>query len=56
MAELIEFASNGATTDFHIFPGVDHAFFNDTRPDVYDQAAAQDAWRRTVEFFHANLG
>ena len=47
--------SAGAATDFHVYPGVEHAFFNDTRPDVYDEAAAKDAWRRTMEFFHANL-
>jgi carboxymethylenebutenolidase len=46
----------GATTDFHIYPGVDHAFFNDTRPDVHDAGAANDAWRRSVEFFRAHLG
>ncbi len=46
----------GAATNFHIYPGVDHAFFNDTRPDVYDAAAANDAWRRSVEFFRAHLG
>ena len=46
----------GATTDFHIYPGVDQAFFNDTRPDVHDAAAANDAWRRSVEFFRAHLG
>ena len=46
----------GATADFHIYPGVDHAFFNDTRPDVYNAAAANDAWRRSVEFFRAHLG
>lgn len=47
--------SAGATTDFHVYPGVDHAFFNDTRPDVYDASAANDAWRRCVEFFNAHL-
>lgn len=29
----------------------DHAFFNDTRPQVYDAAAAADAWRRVLEHF-----
>jgi carboxymethylenebutenolidase len=29
----------------------DHAFFNDTRPEVYDAAAAQDAWTRVLEHF-----
>ncbi|HZI47454.1 MAG TPA: dienelactone hydrolase family protein [Pyrinomonadaceae bacterium] len=29
----------------------DHAFFNDTRPEVYNEGAATDAWRRVLEFF-----
>jgi len=29
----------------------DHAFFNDTRPQVYNAAAAADAWRRVIEHF-----
>ena len=33
----------------------DHAFFNDTRPQVYHAEFAADAWRRTLEFFHKNL-
>jgi len=41
----------GKTADIHIYPGVDHAFFNDTRPEVYHREAAEDAWRRTLEFF-----
>jgi len=36
----------GKTAEVHIYPGVDHAFFNDERPDAYDKAAAEDAWRR----------
>jgi carboxymethylenebutenolidase len=34
----------------------DHAFFNDTRPKVYDKEAAADAWRRVLEFFQEHLG
>ena len=34
----------------------DHAFFNDTRPQVYDREAATDAWRRVLEHFRKNLG
>jgi len=45
----------GKRAEFHIYPGTDHAFFNDTRPEVYDAEAAADAWRRTVEFFRASL-
>ena len=33
----------------------DHAFFNDTRPDVYDPEAAADAWRRVLDLFRKNL-
>lgn len=44
----------GKDFDFKTYADVDHAFFNDTRPDVYDGAAAQDAWDRTVAFLHAN--
>jgi carboxymethylenebutenolidase len=34
----------------------DHAFFNDTRPQVYDAEASADAWRRVLEFFRKHLG
>lgn len=34
----------------------DHAFFNDTRPQVYDAEAAADAWRRVLELFRKQLG
>jgi carboxymethylenebutenolidase len=34
-----------------VHPGVDHAFFNDDRPEVYDAATATEAWRSTIEFF-----
>ena len=34
----------------------DHAFFNDTRPEVYNAAAAADAWRRVLELFRKHLG
>lgn len=33
----------------------DHAFFNDTRPDVYDEKSARDAWRLVTGFFSDNL-
>ena len=45
----------GKQSEVHIYPGVDHAFFNDTRPDAYNKAAADDAWRRTLAFFRTNL-
>jgi carboxymethylenebutenolidase len=39
-----------------IHDGVDHAFFNDTRPEVYDAEVATDAWRQTLDFFRRHLG
>jgi carboxymethylenebutenolidase len=38
----------------HFYPGVQHAFHNDTTPR-YDQSAAKLAWDRTIEFFNAHL-
>jgi len=34
----------------------DHAFFNDTRPEVYDAAAAKDAWQKVQDHFRKHLG
>jgi len=33
----------------------DHAFFNDQRPEVYNEAAAKDAWAQVIELFNVNL-
>lgn len=38
----------------YMYPEVNHGFNNDTTPR-YDKAAAELAWRRTVEFFQAKL-
>jgi carboxymethylenebutenolidase len=38
------------------YPGTSHAFFNDSRPEVYDEDAARQAWVRTLEFLRAKLG
>lgn len=46
---------HGKSAEMHIYPGVDHAFFNETRPEVYNETAAQDAWRRVLDFFSKNL-
>ncbi|HEX6183368.1 MAG TPA: dienelactone hydrolase family protein [Pyrinomonadaceae bacterium] len=48
-------SEHGKSIETHIYPGTDHAFFNDTRPEVYDADAAADAWRRTIEFFRKHL-
>ncbi|HEY7653249.1 MAG TPA: dienelactone hydrolase family protein [Methylomirabilota bacterium] len=45
----------GKAVEIHIYPGVDHGFFNDERADVYNKAAAEDAWRRTLDLFKEHL-
>ncbi len=45
----------GLDASFVVYPGVDHAFFNEDRPAVYDAAAAEQLWERTVAFLHARL-
>lgn len=47
---------HGKSIETHIYPDTSHAFFNDTRDNVYDADAAADAWRRTIEFFRKHLG
>ena len=39
----------------HTYPGVNHAFHNDTAGDRYDKEAATLAWERTMAFFKQNL-
>ena len=44
------------TYEIHIYPGTQHAFFNDTRPpEIYNPEAAKDAWEKTLAFFGENL-
>jgi len=45
----------GKRVDVAVYPNMNHAFFNDTRKEVYDADAAHDAWRRTLELFRANV-
>lgn len=41
--------------EFTTYPGTNHAFFNNDRPQVYNQNAAEDSWKKMVSFFRANL-
>jgi carboxymethylenebutenolidase len=45
----------GKKYDVQVYPGTEHAFFNDTRPEVYREAAARDAWGRVLALFRAEL-
>jgi carboxymethylenebutenolidase len=44
----------GKDVQLVVYPNVNHAFFNDTGRNYNDTAAA-DAWKRTIEFFRANV-
>ena len=44
----------GVTFEYHVYPGVEHGFNNDTTPR-YDAAAAKLAWQRTTDFLRARL-
>ncbi len=45
----------GKTYELHMYPGVNHAFNNDTSAARYDKAAADLAWQRTVDFLKSHL-
>lgn len=45
----------GKSAEIHIYPDADHGFFNDTRPTVYNETVAKDAWRRVLEFFSQHV-
>lgn len=44
----------GKASEFKIYPGASHAFFNDTRPS-YNPEAAADAWERTLAWLRQHL-
>ena len=46
----------GKEAQIFVYPKTHHAFFNDTRPEVYDADAAHLAWERTIDFFNMHLG
>ncbi|OFW26908.1 MAG: hypothetical protein A3H97_21910 [Acidobacteria bacterium RIFCSPLOWO2_02_FULL_65_29] len=45
----------GKRHEFHTYAHAQHAFFNDTRPEVHDAASAADAWAKTLAFFRREL-
>ncbi len=68
MAEKDEFVDNNAVIDMmkevwkngvevqaKVYAGVNHAFLNDKRPEVYHEDSAEDAWKLTVNFFKRHL-
>lgn len=55
--KAFEAALKKASVDYKIYmyEGAGHAFFNDTNESRYHKAAAQLAWKRTIEFFNKKL-
>ncbi len=45
----------GKEGEVRVYKDADHAFFNDTRPEVYSRADAEDAWKRVIDFFNRHL-
>ncbi len=45
----------GKAVDFTIFSATEHAFFNNTRPEVYHEANAATCWTRMLAFLTEHL-
>jgi carboxymethylenebutenolidase len=45
----------GGEVTIYDYPGTQHAFFNDERPEVYHADASASAWDRTLEVLRARL-
>lgn len=45
----------GKDAELVVHPAVDHAFFNDARPEVYDAATAARTWDATLAFLRDTL-
>ena len=45
---------HGKVYEAHIYPGANHGFHNDSTPR-FDEAAAELAWNRTLNWFNAHL-
>jgi carboxymethylenebutenolidase len=46
----------GGECQLYDYPGTEHAFFNDERPEVHHPAAAETAWERSLAFLASRLG
>lgn len=40
---------------FKIFEETKHAFFNDTRPEVYNKEASEECWDKMIQLFTTNI-
>ncbi len=51
---LKEITKAGGTVTVFDYPGTHHAFFNNDRPEVYNESAAKLSWQRTLDFLLSN--
>jgi carboxymethylenebutenolidase len=47
-------AKNPRPSQVEVYPGANHAFFNDTGQN-YNEAAAKDAWTKTLAWFREHV-
>ncbi len=45
----------GKSWESYVYPNTKHAFFNDTRPEVYSREAAETSFARTLTFLRRHL-
>lgn len=50
-----DLTARGKDVSITVHPGVDHAFFNDDRPEVHDPETSARAWAATVDFLREHL-
>jgi len=48
-------SASGHSVELHLYPRCDHAFFNEDRPEVFDEDAAGLLFERSVAFLHDHL-
>ncbi len=47
--------ADGKKIEFHIYPGVNHAFMNPNNPSVYNDQQTAKAWKNIFAFLNKNL-
>jgi carboxymethylenebutenolidase len=45
----------GGDVEVYDYPGSQHAFFNDERPEVFNKEHSETAWRRTIDLLKSRL-
>jgi len=51
----INIENAGGEVQIFDYAGTNHAFFNNDRPEVYDESSAELAWSRTLVYLKSSL-